>query len=181
MQPDTHKMVIMGIITAPHGVRGQMKVKIFCERAEDLTAYGSLSLEDGTALTLQIKGFNKGLAICSAASVSDRNAAEALTGRALYLERDKLPECDDGEIYQADLLGMQVCSSDGTLLGEVIGLHDFGAGEIVEIQLPEHNKTEMLPYYPPFLKQVDIKARQIILDVQDAQEPEKDHEGETHK
>ena len=80
-------MVIMGIITAPHGVRGQMKVKIFCERAQDLTAYGSLSLEDGTALTLQIKGFNKGLAICSAASVSDRNAAEALKGRALFPSR----------------------------------------------------------------------------------------------
>ena len=178
MQPDTKKMVIMGIITAPHGVRGQMKVKIFCERAQDLTSYGPLSLEDGTTLPLQIKGFNKGLAICSAASVSDRDAAEALKGSTLYLERDKLPELDHGKIYQADLLGMQVCSSDGTLLGEVIGLHDFGAGEILEIQLPERNKTEMLPYYPPFLKKVDIKARQIILDVQDADEPEKDGQGD---
>ena len=178
MQPDKQKMVIMGIITAPHGVRGQMKVKIFCERAKDLTAYGPLSLEDGTALPLQIKGFTKGLAICSAASVSDRDAAEALKGSTLYLERDKLPELDEGEIYQADLLGMQVCSSDGTLLGKVVGFHDFGAGEIVEIQLPESNKTEMLPYYPPFLKQSDIKARQIILDVQDAHEPEKDGQGD---
>jgi 16S rRNA processing protein RimM len=73
---------------------------------------------------------------------------------------------------------MQVCNSDGTLLGKVIGLHDFGAGEIVEIQLPERSKTEMLPYYPPFLKQVDIKARQIILDVQDAHEPEKNGQGD---
>ena len=178
MQPDTQKMVIMGIITAPHGVRGQMKIKIFCERAQDLTAYGPLSLEDGAALSLQIKGFNKGFAICSAASVYDRDAAEALKGSALYLERDKLPDLDEGEIYQADLLGMQVCNSVGTLLGKVIGLHDFGAGEIVEIQLPECNKTEMLPYYPPFLKQVDIKARQIILDVQDAHEPEKNGQGD---
>ncbi len=173
MQPDTQKMVIMGNIVAAHGVRGQMKVKIFCERAQDLTAYGPLSLEDGTALTLQIKSFNKGLAICSAASVSNRDGAEALTGSALYLERDKLPELDEGQIYQVDLLGMQVCNSDGTLLGVVVGLHDFGAGEIVEIQLAEHNRTEMLPYYPPFLKQVDIKARQIILDVQDANKTEK--------
>jgi 16S rRNA processing protein RimM len=171
-------MVIMGIITAPHGVRGQMKVKIFCELAQDLTAYGPLSLEDGTALPLQIKGFNKGLAICSAASVSNRDAAEALKGSALYLERDKLPELDEGEIYQADLLGMQVCNSDGTLLGKVFGLHDFGAGEIVEIQLPDRNETEMLPYYPPFLKQVDTKARQIILDVHDADEPEKNGQGD---
>ena len=172
MQPDTQKMVIMGIITAPHGVRGQIKVKIFCERAQDLTAYGPLRLEDGTPLALQIKGFNKGLAICAATSFSDRNSAETLKGCALYLERDKLPELGEGEIYQADLLGMQVCSSDGTLLGKVIGLHDFGAGEIIEIQLAESKGTEMLPYYPPFLKQVDIKTGQIILDVQDASEPE---------
>ena len=67
---------------------------------------------------------------------------------------------------------MQLCDSAGQVRGKVIALHDFGAGEIVEIQLSGSHKTEMLPYYPPFLKRVDVEAGQIILDAQDAEEPE---------
>ena len=172
MKQDTQKMVIMGTIAAPHGVRGLFKVKLFCEQAEDLTAYGPLCLEDGRHLSLQLKGMNKGLAICAATEINDREQAVSLRGSALYLAREKLPELGEGEIYQADLLGMQLCDSAGQVRGTVIGLHDFGAGEIVEIQLAGSQKTEMLPYYPPFLKRVDVDAGQIILDVQDAQEPE---------
>lgn len=172
MKQDTQKMVIMGTIAAPHGVRGLFKVKLFCETAEDLTAYGPLCLEDGRALSLQLKGMNKGLAICAATEITDRNQAVSLRGSALYLAREKLPELGEEEIYQADLLGMQLCDSAGQVRGKVIALHDFGAGEIVEIQLSGSHKTEMLPYYPPFLKRVDVDAGQIILDAQDAEEPE---------
>ena len=172
MKQDTQKMVIMGTIAAPHGVRGLFKVKLFCERAEDLTAYGPLCLEDGNEISLHLKGMNKGLAICAAAEIRDREQAISLRGAALYLAREKLPELGEEEIYQADLLGMQLCDSAGQVRGKVIALHDFGAGEIVEIQLSGSHKTEMLPYYPPFLKRVDVEAGQIILDAQDAEEPE---------
>ena len=165
-------MVIMGTIAAPHGVRGLFKVKLFCERAEDLTAYGPLCLEDGNEISLHLKGMNKGLAICAAAEIRDREQAISLRGAALYLAREKLPELGEEEIYQADLLDMQLCDSAGQVRGKVIALHDFGAGEIVEIQLSGSHKTEMLPYYPPFLKRVDVEAGQIILDEQDAEEPE---------
>ena len=109
MKQDTQKMVIMGTIAAPHGVRGLFKVKLFCEQAEDLIAYGPLCLEDGRHLSLQLKGMNKGLAICAATEINDREQAVSLRGSALYLAREKLPELGEGEIYQADLLGMQLC------------------------------------------------------------------------
>jgi 16S rRNA processing protein RimM len=176
MKQDTQKMVIMGTVAAPHGVRGLFKVKLFCERAEDLTAYGPLCLEDGRDILLHLKGMNKGLAICAAAEIHNREQAVSLRGSALYLAREKLPELGEGEIYQADLLGMQLCDSAGQVRGRVIALHDFGAGEIVEIQLAGSHKTEMLPYYPPFLKHVDVKAGRVIVDAYDAEEPEPEPE-----
>lgn len=164
MKQEKQKQVTMGIITAPHGVRGQFKVKIFCEQPADLVAYGPLQLEDGTQLSLQIKGQHKGLVICAAAGITERQKAESLKGAELCLAREKLPELAVDEIYHADLLGMQVVSSAGHLQGEVIGLHNFGAGEILEIQLSNSQKTELLPFYAPFLKHIDIAAGQIILD-----------------
>lgn len=178
MRLDLQKMVILGRIAAPHGVRGLFKVQVFCEKPEDLASYSPLFMEDGSKITLQLKGMSKAMAICASPSVSDRTIAESLKGKSLYLPRERLPELGAQEIYQADLLGMQVQNSAGRILGEVIGLHDFGAGEIVEIQLGNSQKTEMLPYYPPFLKQVDVAARCIILNAEDAAEPEEPEEPE---
>ena len=138
---------------------------------KDLASYSPLFLEDGSKITLQLKGMSKAMAICASPSVSDRTIAESLKGKSLYLPRTRLPKLGAQEIYQADLLGMQVQNSAGRILGEVIGLHDFGAGEIVEIQLGNSQKTEMLPI-TRLLKQVDVAARCIILDAEDAAEPE---------
>jgi len=179
MRLELQKMVTLGRIAAPHGVRGLFKVQVFCEKPEDLASYSPLFLEDGSKMTLQLKGMSKGLAICSSPSVSERTIAESLKGQLLYLPRARLPDLGAEEIYQADLLGMQVQNSAGRILGEVIALHDFGAGEIVEIQLGNSRKTEMLPYYPPFLKQVDEAARCIILDAEDAAEPAEPEENTT--
>jgi len=173
---ELQKMVILGRIGAPHGVRGLFKVQVFCEKPENLASYSPLFLEDGSKITLQLKGMSKAMAICYSSSVSNRSIAESLTGKSLYLPRARLPELGAEQIYQADLLGMQVHNSTGQILGEVIGLHDFGAGEIVEIQHGNSQTTEMLPYYPPFLKQVDETARCIILDVADAAEPDEPEE-----
>ena len=166
-------MITLGAVASAHGVRGQFKVKPFTVVPSDVAAYGPVHLEDGRVLQLTVKSVAKNLVICEANGITDRSMAEGLRGQTLSVERAALPELDETQTYHADLIGLGVQDTAGQQLGIVVGLHDFGAGEIVEIQLAEHNRTEMLPYYPPFLKQVDIKARQIILDVQDANKTEK--------
>ena len=166
MRHAEQKQLIMGTITAPHGVRGLFKVKFFCDRAEDLTAYGPLYLEDGSQLDLVFKGQSKGLAVCAASGISDRNAVDVLKGQHLLIARDNLPDPHGDEIYHADLLGMQVINPKGKPYGTVIAIHNFGAGDILEVQIEAAQKTELLPFYAPFLTGIDEAAGQIILDIQ---------------
>ena len=92
MRLDLQKMVILGRIAAPHGVRGLFKAQVFCEKPEDLASYSPLFLEDGSKITLQLKGMSKAMAICASPSVSDRTIAASLKGKSLYLRRERLPE-----------------------------------------------------------------------------------------
>ena len=168
-------MVIIGAVTSAHGVRGQFKVKPFTSVAEDVASYGPVCLEDGRWLQLTIKATAKHLLICEADGITDRNAAEALRGQSLSVNRDSLPELAEDEHYHADLIGLMVRREDGTELGCVVGLYNFGAGEILEVAEPGLGKTrtEMYPFYPPFLLDVDLNAGQIVLA---SEEPDDDRE-----
>ena len=97
----------------------------FFVKAKDLASYSPLFLEDGSKITLQLKGMSKAMAICASPTVSDRTIAESLYGKLPYLPRTRLPELGAQEIYQADLLGMQVQNSAGHILGEVIAARRF--------------------------------------------------------
>ena len=158
-------MVIIGAVTSAHGVRGQFKVKPFTFVAEDVAAYGPVRLEDGRWLKLKVKATAKHLLICEAEEIADRSAAEALRGQTLSVDRGMLPDLAEDEHYHADLLGLKVKTDDGTELGHVVGLHNFGAGEILEVAGSGSKKTqtEMYPFYPPFLLDVDLGAGQITL------------------
>ena len=168
-------MVIIGAVKSAHGVRGQFKVKPFTSVAEDVASYGPVCLEDGRWLQLTIKATAKHLLICEADGITDRNAAEALRGQSLSVNRDSLPELAEDEHYHADLIGLMARREDGTELGCVVGLHNFGAGEILEVAEPGLGKTrtEMYPFYPPFLLDVDLNAGQIVLA---SEEPDDDRE-----
>ena len=158
-------MIIIGAVTSAHGVRGQFKVKPFTAEPEDVAAYGPVCLADGRRLTLKIKAVAKNLLICEAGEIKDRTAAEALRGQTLSVDRDRLPQLAEDEHYHADLIGLAVQRDDGKALGQVVGLHNFGAGEILEVESPGAGKTqtELYPFYPPFLVNVDLTAGQIIL------------------
>lgn len=149
--------IIVGVITSPHGVRGQFKVKSFTTDAKSVADYGPLQLSDGRALTLKITGQAKGLLICSAASITSRNDAEAVQGAELSVSRAALPDVADDEIYQADLIGMKAIDSDGAILGSIIGFHDFGAGELVEIK-PVKGQSFFTPFGGDHLGVIDDEA-----------------------
>ena len=161
-------MITLGAVASAHGVRGQFKVKPFTVVPSDVAAYGPVHLEDGRVLELTVKSVAKNLVICEANGITDRSMAEGLRGQTLSVERAALPELDETQTYHADLIGLSVQDTGGQQLGIVVGLHDFGAGEIVEISVAGSGTTELYPFYKPFLVDLDIHEGKIVLAAQPA-------------
>ena len=170
-------MITLGAVTSAHGVRGQFKVKPFTVVPSDVAAYGPVHLEDGRVLQLTVKSVAKNLVICEANGVTNRRMAEGLRGQTLSVERAALPELDETQTYHADLIGLGVQDTAGQQLGVIVGLHDFGAGEIVEISVAGSSTTELYPFYPPFLVDLDIPEGKIVL----AEKSALDNKGPDHR
>ncbi len=135
--------VCLGVISGAHGIRGEVKIKAFGEDPLAIGVYGPLSDETGgTTVEITTVRPNKGGVIARIAGVGDRNQAEALKGLMLYVERSALPEAAQDEYYHADLVGLSVELSDGTPMGQVIAVQDFGAGPMLEIRLSGSSQTE---------------------------------------
>jgi 16S rRNA processing protein RimM len=155
----------MGAILGPQGLKGQFKVKPFTAAPHALAAYGSVSLEDGRQLTLEVTAVNaKGVAIVRAKGITSREAAESLRGMTLHIDRSCLPEPAEDEIYHADLLGATLLRPDGTQIGKIIAMHNFGAGDIVEVKLAD-NTSVMLPFGRDRVNAIDLAAEKVWLDV----------------
>ena len=159
---DMVETVSIGAVTGAHGVRGQFKVKPFTTMPKDIASYGSVCVGQLT-LTLSIKGqTSNGLVIVVAREISDRDAAAALRGQEVTVARSALPEVADDEIYHADLLGMEVSAPNGEIFGSVLAIHDFGAGEIVEVK-PVSGPSIMLPFDSGHVVEIDVETARIVL------------------
>jgi 16S rRNA processing protein RimM len=115
--------VTLAVVAGAHGIGGEVKLKLF---TDDLSAYGAFN--GGTLTLAGLRG-----TVARFAEVGDRTAAEALRGTALTVPRDALPPLAEGEYYHADLIGLAVETPDGTAVGEVVAIENFGAGDVVEI------------------------------------------------
>ncbi len=155
--------VCVGQIGAPHGVRGLVIVRSFTEISEDIAAYGALTTEDGIELSLELKGAKKSGLIAAIAGIGSREAADLLKGARLYVERSRLPETEEGEYYHADLIGIKARDSEGRELGRVVAVHDFGAGELIEID-PGTGKTVLIPFTKESVPLVDIAGAHMIVE-----------------
>lgn len=126
--------VLMGVIGAPHGVRGELRVKSYTADPLALGDYGTLYDAQGRAFDVTDIRPAKNVVVVSFEQVKDRSQAEALNGVELFIGRDQLPdeELDEDEFFIADLVGLAVLE-DGERTGEVIAVHNFGAGDLLEI------------------------------------------------
>nr|WP_223181150.1 ribosome maturation factor RimM [Sphingopyxis sp. LK2115] len=126
----------MAAIAGAHGVRGEVRLKLFGEGAEALRAF-SVFDAGGRKLTLKsVRPANQG-AVATFAEIADRSAAEALRGTLLTVPRAALPPLEPGEYYHHDLIGLPCVSTDGTLVGHVAAIDNFGAGDILDIEKPD--------------------------------------------
>lgn len=156
--------ILLGHIAGAHGIRGEVLIKTYTEAPENVGAYGPLSDESVTR-TFNLESARataKGV-VARLQGVDDRNAAEALKGIALYIERERLPAAADGEFYHADLIGLAAIDGDGKPLGEIVAVQNYGAGDLLEIRLEGSSKTELVPFTDAAVPEVDIAARRVVV------------------
>jgi 16S rRNA processing protein RimM len=158
--------VLIAQVGAAHGVRGEVRLKAFTEDPLSVTRYGPLETEDGKG-RFEIEAVRpaKDVLVARLKGVADRNAAEALKNLRLYVARDKLPPPAEDEFYIADLVGLRVETIDGAAFGTVKAVHNFGAGDLIEIAPADGSATMMLPFTAATVPTVDIAQRKIVIEL----------------
>jgi 16S rRNA processing protein RimM len=155
--------VCIARIGAAHGVRGAVKLWAFTQDPFAVTRYGPLSTKDG-ARSFEVAHAReaKGFLVATLKGVTTRNEAERLNGIELYVARDKLPATEDDEYYHADLIGLAAVTTGGDPLGKVIAIHNFGAGDIIEIA-PPAGATMLLPFSNAVVPTVDLAGGHVLI------------------
>ena len=140
--------ILIAEITGAHGVRGLVKIRCHADDPGLLETGPVFTSEGGdAALTIALKNPQKSHWIAEVSGVATRESAEALRGTKLYLARDALPEPDDGETYYIDLIGLIAQDAQqGTALGKIVSVQNFGAGDLLEIKPPDGSATFFVPY-----------------------------------
>ena len=159
------KRICLGVVVGAHGVRGLVRVKPYTAEPEAVAAYGPVETKDGKRrFAIAVTGHAKGTVICRLEGVPDRDGAEALRGTELYVDRERLPQSDDEGWYHADLVGLQAVGTDGRAYGRVVGVENFGAGDLLEIERPEGGATGLLPFTGDNVPSVEIEAGRVVID-----------------
>lgn len=157
-------LVLLGEIVRAHGVTGEVKLRSFTARPLDLGAYGPLTDAKGRTWEIaSLREAGEGLLIGRIAGVKDRNAAEALKGAQLHVAREALPEDgDEDEVFAADLVGLSVSGGDGSVIGEIVAVQNFGAGDLIEVKRPGARMTALLPFTDDVV--IEIGADRMVID-----------------
>lgn len=161
---DRQGFVEIGLFIGPHGIKGEVKVKSFTEIPENLFVYEEFFLGNQTKpIKLKLVRKVKQNLICIVEDIKTRNEAEKFKNLTLYVKRDNLPLLNDDEFYQRDLLNFDVYNLERHNLGFVTSFNDFGGGLLVEVE--KNKKRFYLPIGKPFLKDINYKDKEVILNI----------------
>ena len=152
--------VLLGVVAAPHGVRGLVRIRSYTEDPMAVASYGLLSDESGKKkYRVEALSAAKGAVLARIEGVADRTAAEALRGLRLYVERSALPAAGEREWYEADLVGLAAVGKDGRNWGKVVAFHEFGAGPVMEV-----SAGLMLPFTDEVVPEIDVEGGRVVVD-----------------
>jgi 16S rRNA processing protein RimM len=152
--------VLLGVVAAPHGVRGLVRIRSYTEDPMAVASYGPLSDEAGKKkYRVEALSAAKGAVLARIEGVADRTAAEALRGLRLYVERSALPAAGEREWYEADLVGLPAVGKDGRNWGKVVAFHEFGAGPVMEV-----SAGLMLPFTDEVVPEIDVEGGKVVVD-----------------
>ncbi|MEA1940985.1 MAG: ribosome maturation factor RimM [Pseudomonadota bacterium] len=160
------ELVFIAAIAGAHGVKGECKVKSFAGVPEDAFAYGPFLDGDGKPV-LTPKSWRpvKDGFIVRFAEDLTREQAQALKGTKLHIPRSALPALEDDEFYHADLIGLPVQGLDGSPMGRLRAIYDYGSGDLLEISgTPGRKGPWMLPFTRDFVPHVSVSEGMITID-----------------
>src|SRR4051794_31271627 len=152
-------------IGAPHGVRGAVKLWTFTTDPLAVKRYGRLATKDGARhFEVATAREAKGHLVATLKGIVTREEAERLNGIELYIARETLPATDADEYYQADLIGLAAVNAADEPIGRVIAIHNFGAGDIIEIA-PPNGATMLLPFTNAVVPTVDLAKGRVVIEL----------------
>jgi len=158
------RLIRVGRVAGAFGVRGEVRISTYTEQPMSLLAYGALLDQRGAvSLELTTARETKGGLIARAKGIETKEQADALRGLILHVDRAALPEPDEDEFYLTDLIGLSAVAPDGTALGKVRSVQDFGAGDLLEIAPPAGN-TWYAPFTREVVPKVDIVGGKVVVD-----------------
>ena len=157
--PTTGKRVALAAVAGAHGVKGELRLKLFSDSVDSLARHSRFYVGGRELALKDVKDGGK-TAIARFGGISDRTEAEALRGQLVEIDRDQLPPLEEGEYYHADLIGLPCISEGGDVVGTVVAIENFGAGDLLEVELPA-GKRSLIPFREPVAR---LEGEHIILD-----------------
>ena len=159
------RLILVGRVAGAFGVRGEVRISAYTEDPLALLRYRTLLREDGSvALTLYAGRAVKGAVVARAGELASKEAADALRGLRLYVPRDALPATEDeDEFYLADLIGLRAQTADGQPFGEVKAVHNFKAGDILEIEPGAGRPSRLIPFTREAVPKIDLAGGRLTV------------------
>ena len=152
------RRIALAAIAGAHGVKGEVRLKLFSDSVEGLSRHRKLYVGGAERRLLSVRpGKNP---VARFEGVADRSAAEALRGSLVEVDRASLPPLEDGEYYHADIIGLPCEDRDGNAIGTVVGVENYGAGDLLEVEL-DGGKRSLIPFKPGV---ADLADGRIVLD-----------------
>ncbi len=172
--PSPERLILLGVFGGARGVRGEVRIKSFTAHPEAIGAYGALTDKAGARVFAfeSLRALKDDMLVARVKGVSTREAAQALNGVELFARREQLPPPGEDEFYYDDLVGLAAVTREGSRLGRVVALSNFGAGDILEIAPEGGGETLMLPFTKAVAPEIDFAAGRIVI------EPPREIEGE---
>ena len=165
--PDISKRLLMGRIGAAHGIAGEVRIQSFTEEPMGLLDYGPLETnKSGLTIEIETARATTNVLVARLKGIKDRSAAEKLNGVELYVAREKLPPPDeDDDFYHADLIGLEARLTDGTVLGQVLAIPNFGAGDLLEVRDARSGDTFLFPFTKAIVPEIHIAEGYLLIEV----------------
>ncbi|WMT86944.1 ribosome maturation factor RimM [Pelagibacterium sp. 26DY04] len=160
-QPDTR--ILMGRIGAAHGIKGEVRITAFTEDPLAIADYDPLQTDrKGLSVSIAKARVAKNVVIATLKGVTDRNEAEKLNGVSLYVNREQLEAPDEDEFYHADLIGLEVRHGDGTVLGTISTIENFGSDDLLDVRLAGTRKSVYLPFTKAVVPELHISEGYVV-------------------
>lgn len=155
--------MLLGDIGAAQGLKGEVRIRSYTEDPGRITTYGPLQDDQGHLVEIESLRATPKALIARIKGVTTREAAEALTGTKLYVPRSRLPEREEEEWYHAELIGLEAIGRDGVALGQVVAIHNFGAGDLLEIKPTSGGATALVPFTRDTVPEIDVEGNRLTL------------------